>query len=306
MRSASLHKPLSTLTCEAISIGFIDDEDLTMTTPQADALAKKQLSAANGAAVTFYPHGGHITSWITSDGRERLFLSERTEMHPGAPIRGGVPIAFPQFSKRGPLPPHGFARIMPWTVVDTHVGPSGTAVAHLQLLASDATRQMWDHDFQLDLLLAVGGMQLSITLQVTNTGDETFSFTSALHTYFRVSSIDTVTVKGLRGLDYCQFDQNYHQSSAELRIEGEVDRIYWGVPGTITLHDGEDTIQVTAEGYPDAVVWNPGPDKSAALADMAADDYRHMLCIESAAIGQAVTLAPMMDWRGTQHLVVGG
>ncbi len=276
-----------------------------MTTPQADAFSQMKLSAADGATVTFYPHGGHITSWTTPDGRERLFLSERTEMRPGAPIRGGVPVVFPQFSNRGPLIQHGFARIVPWTAVSMPAESSGSATAHLQLLPSETTRQIWDQNFQLDLRVTVGGMQLGIALEVTNTGNRPFEFMAALHTYFHVSDISAVTVRGLQGLDYSEFGQDHHQSVADLHIVGEVDRIYWNVPGAITLHDGDDKMQVTAEGFPDAVVWNPGPVKCAAIPDMADDGYHHMLCIESAAIGQPVTLAPGQCWSGTQHLVAG-
>jgi glucose-6-phosphate 1-epimerase len=48
------------------------------------------------------------------------------------------------------------------------------------------------------------------------------------------------------------------------------------------------------------VVWNPGPDKAAAMADLPDDDWLRMLCIEAACIGQPITLAPGQEWAARQ------
>ena len=62
-------------------------------------------------------------------------------------------------------------------------------------------------------------------------------------------------------------------------------------------------MRVTARGFPDAVIWNPGPEIADALVDMEPEGYRSMLCIEAAVIGQPVRLEPSTMWRGTQTLV---
>ena len=41
-------------------------------------------------------------------------------------------------------------------------------------------------------------------------------------------------------------------------------------------HDGDDTLTVTAEGFADAVVWNPGPEKCAKLPDMDPETFSLM------------------------------
>lgn len=271
--------------------------------PPTDAFTPLHLAAPDAAAVTLYPYGGHITSWTTPEGRERLFLSPRAEFNAGAAIRGGIPIIFPQFAGRGPLRAHGFARIQPWTVVGTQVAPTGTATAHLRLQASDATREMWPHAFQLDLHVTVGGPQLSVSLHVTNTGPQDFTFTAALHTYLAVSDSRAVRIDGLQGVRYSEFEHTHQQTTERLQIEGEVDRIYQDVPGAIALHDGDTTLHVRGDGFPDAVVWNPGPERSAALPDMDSDGFRRMVCIESAVIEHPVMLAPSTTWQGTQTLV---
>ena len=73
-----------------------------------------QLTAPDGASATIALHGGHVLSWKPTGGAEQLYLSPRSEYVPGKAIRGGVPVCFPQFAERGPLPKHGFARTLPW------------------------------------------------------------------------------------------------------------------------------------------------------------------------------------------------
>src|SRR5436305_1852990 len=81
-------------------------------------LPKLILVAPDGARAEIYLHGAHVTSWIPAGDGERLFLSASSAFRPGAAIRGGVPVVFPQFSDRGPLPKHGFARTSEWELVD--------------------------------------------------------------------------------------------------------------------------------------------------------------------------------------------
>ena len=229
---------------------------------------KVLLSAPDGARAEIYLHGGHVTSWTTPEGYERLFLSQRSEFRPGAALRGGVPVCFPQFSGMGPLLKHGFARIMPWHYLGAEAESSGHVVARFQLDDSPETRNIWDHGFRLVLAVRIGGAQLSMSLQVTNTDTQPFDFTAALHTYLRTRNIKAVTVDGLGGRAYREFGMDGKQDEDLLRIVGEVDRIYWNVPGPITMRDDKRSARVTAEGFPDAVVWNPGPQKSDELVDM--------------------------------------
>merc|ERR1712070_1341837 len=62
-----------------------------------------------------YLFGAHVTSW-TCYGREMLWMSSLSNFDGSAPIRGGVPIAWPQFADQGPLKLHGFVRDSVWTL----------------------------------------------------------------------------------------------------------------------------------------------------------------------------------------------
>ena len=62
---------------------------------------------------------------------------------------------------------------------------------------------------------------------------------------------------------------------------------------------------IDAEGFPDAVVWNPGRERAAALADLDPGGERHFVCIEAAAVQEPVTIGPRRRWTGTQTLTAG-
>lgn len=88
----------------------------------------------------------------------------------------------------------------------------------------------------------------------------------------------------------------------------DLDRIYHQVKQDLTLIEqrGADKreLLIRQQGFEDAVLWNPGAEKCAALADMPAEGWRQMLCIEAAAIEHPITLAPGEGWAGMQSLTL--
>ena len=55
-------------------------------------------------------------------------------------------------------------------------------------------------------------------------------------------------------------------------------------------------------GFPDTVLWNPGPARARALPDLAGDEWTRMLCVEAALVGAPAHLAPGDAWTGAQTL----
>ena len=85
------------------------------------------LRNAVGDQVVVLQHGAQILSWMTADGVERLYCTSRLPSEP-KPVRGGVPVIFPQFNQRGPdftLPRHGFARQLRWYRIAPNVACLG-------------------------------------------------------------------------------------------------------------------------------------------------------------------------------------
>jgi len=264
------------------------------------------LRAPDGASAVVLLHGAQVVSWQPAGGPERLYLSERAGYGSGASVRGGVPVVFPQFNERGPLPRHGFVRSRPWTVARADVA-ADDALAVLQLTDDDSTRALWPHAFALELTVCVRGDRIDIELAVTNTGDDGFRFMAALHTYLRVAQIEAVRLSGLGGRRYEDFLRGTaHVDGADaVRIDEETDRIYFDVGTPLDLHEPQGQLRIEAANFPDVVVWNPWQSKAAAMGDLAPGDFRRFLCVEAALIEKPAQLAAGDQWWGRQTLVAG-
>ena len=263
------------------------------------------LRADDGATVEIHRHGAHVTSWRPAgEGEDRLYLSPRSEFGGSAAIRGGVPVVFPQFGTEGPLPRHGFARTTLWALGCIAREADGAADAELVLRDSDETRAVWNAAFKAVLAVTVVARQLEISLHVENVGEAPFSFTAALHTYLRVRDVEDTAVIGLRGAQYrVSGDPTLHADDAErLLVRDYVDRLYVGAPRRLELRERERTMIIEAEGFPDAVVWNPGPERAASLHDLGPGDERRFVCVEAAVVQTPVTLGAGRRWTGTQTL----
>ena len=187
-----------------------------------NGLAAVALHSPDGAKAVVTLHGGHVVSWIPAGSNdEQLYLSPTSVFGGGMAIRGGVPVVFPQFSDRGPLVRHGFARTRTWKLLNSGVDAQG-AIARLRLSDDDATRALWPNAFDLDLVVRVEGNGLSMELACHNTGNAPVAFTCALHTYLRVRDVAQVHVSGLAGPPYRNaVDGTYsNQSDEQLRVYG--------------------------------------------------------------------------------------
>ena len=264
-----------------------------------------ELQAPDGARATVALHGGHLLSWVPAGGAEQLYLSPNSGFGPDQAIRGGVPVIFPQFSQRGPLQRHGFARTKAWQLVLAERG-ADDALAVLKLTDDEATRLTFPHRFELELSVRIAGRGLQIELACENTGESEFSFTTALHTYLRVNDVAEVSVEGLTGLRY--FD-NVDQTEKTQRVDlllpgGELDRIYYRAVDPLLLREhgisAKRQVAVHQQGFDDVVTWNPGQVRCEALPDMPPEGYKNMLCLEAATIARPVNLAAGESWVGRQ------
>jgi len=278
----------------------------SLTQPGAGGLPKIVLAADDGARAEIYLHGAHVTSWIPAGGSEVLFLSPKAEFLSGRPIRGGVPIIFPQFGGLGKLPAHGFARTMTWELAET--APDH---AILRLHENESSLSIWPHKFELEYTVRIGGSRLELSLKATNTDNSPFEFTAALHTYLRVNDLRHSAVGGLKGLWFVDrtnpsvgIVRQAVQKDEQLDFPGEVDRLYFEVVHPVQLIQNKQRINIEKSGFADVVVWNPGREKCAASKDMQPDSYLEFVCVEAAAVKKPIKLRQGESWVGTQKLIV--
>ena len=260
-----------------------------------------ELALSQGDRLRVALHGAHVLSWV-SGGQERLYLSPQSTMNGQAAIRGGVPVCFPQFNQRGPLPKHGFARNVAW---QADVSELGAEQARLTLRLSDnaQTRAWWPRAFDLALHIDLSPGALQLTLDVHNTDDQPLAFSGALHTYLAVPDVTQATLHGLGGQpEWDSLTNTPAQAADTIRFAAEFDRVYEAAPDPLTLNQ---TLHISqSPSWAHTVVWNPAQDLCKRLADMPDEGWRHMLCVEAAQVFTPITLPVGGRWTGWQRLQV--
>ena len=184
-----------------------------------------ELAHASGATATVYLWGATLTSYCTAQREEMIFVSPGAVFDGTQPIRGGVPVVFPQFGRPDQrLPMHGFARTSTWSVDSIVDASEETRAPRLSTLArraaprtpppsrdpglllslseSAATLELWPHRFRLELTVRLSAASLTMSLAATTTGPAPFDFQALLHPYFRVEDVTRVVVRGLAGRSY--------------------------------------------------------------------------------------------------------
>lgn len=263
--------------------------------------AGQRLTLANGDTVWVALQGAHVVSWQAA-GRERLYLSPNNVWDGHSAIRGGMPVCFPQFNQRGSLPKHGFARNSVWTT-----GPATVQDAHVQqdftLASSAQSLALWPQRFEATLRVTLAPNELTVALSVHNTDAQALQFSGALHSYLAVDDIAQARLRGLQGQPEWDALADTHASAAdELQFDGEFDRVYGAAPGLLALQDGVHRLEISqSPGWANSVVWNPGRDKCAAMADLPADGFSHFVCVEAAQVMSPITVAAAANWQGWQR-----
>jgi len=268
--------------------------------------------------------GATVTSWTNKDGSENIWLSDKAILDGSKPIRGGIPIVFPVFGpppKEGhatsKLPQHGFARNVRWEFLgksSSESAPSkGDTDSSVKLdfgLYSTALDEKytsaWPLKFGLVYSVTLAPESLTTMLSVRNEGTEKFEFQALLHSYFRVKDVTTTKVIGLAAVEYVDkvLDAKTHtQSTPEITITGEVDRVYSKIPQDTTtiIEGGKPRFDIIRDGVTDTVVWNPWKEKAASMGDFEPKDgYMRMLAIEVGAVSSWIALEGGESWEGGQ------
>jgi glucose-6-phosphate 1-epimerase len=278
-------------------------------------LPRMRVTSARAEGALF-AHGAHVTEWRPFGHDEVLFVSKRSAYGGGKAIRGGVPVCFPWFAARrddprpngATSPAHGFARTRAWEVRAVTVEDHGVRVA-CELPTDDEQQRLWN-DRASVVLEALFGDALELSLTVTNTTNQAFTYEAALHSYFRVGDATRVVVSGLDGLRYSDktlAGAMATQPPGSFTLVGETDRIYHDPDGPVVLTDPALARALRIEQSPAArtVLWNPGSSRAAAMPDLHPDGWREFVCVEAACCGDAaVTLAPGASHTLSQRVTV--
>jgi glucose-6-phosphate 1-epimerase len=257
------------------------------------------------AHATISTYSGQVLSYRPKSRKDDLlFVSDRAYYEEGKAIKGGIPVCWPWFGADPDdlgRPAHGFVRNRQWEVTGSESLANGSTKVILGMVDSDETRKIWPHTFKLSIEITVGD-SLKVALVTRNSGDERITISQALHTYFYVGDISKVQVLGLDGIDYLDKVDGFAEKtqSGPVTINGEVDRIYKGVTGELVIEDESlgRKIRIASSGCSTAVVWNPWSEIAASMGDLDDDDYKKMICVETANAGpETVEIAADSEYR---------
>ena len=233
--------------------------------------------------------GANVLSYRPTGIGPVLFRSAKRDYNRGESVHGGIPVCWPQFGRLAieGMAQHGFARLMPFEVRGTEYSEDVTELT-LALRSSAATRELWPHDFDLELKVSVS-MKLNLKLTTKNTGDGPFDFSTGFHPYLLVRERDQVVVRGLDGCPFIHAEtMREGVQTGDFALTEAKDhafRLPEAPKHEFALIDASlrRAIAVVSSGNGSAIVWNPGEAQK--LPDLADDDWRKFVCVE-----------PITDW----------
>lgn len=227
--------------------------------------------------------GAHIFHYAHHEQEPLLWLSSESDFELGKAIRGGVPICWPSFGMNNPnLPQHGFARTFMFEFLGFEEKDENTSEITLGLSHSKESFAFWPYKFALEIKICISDT-LTISLTTTNKDHNSFTLTSALHSYFSISHIANIAIEGLQNKPYLDALTGKTQlQNGAIRFDSEYDCVYQEVDKEIVLKDLERNITINNEGSSSVVVWNPWIDKCARMSGMSPESYKEFVCIESA------------------------
>lgn len=243
-------------------------------------------------------YGAHLMAFQPAGQAEMLWVSPKTALEAGKPIRGGIPLCMPWF---GPGPDgksmHGFARTTEWTLVTAEVLDDEATRLELQLSGDASTNALWPHAFEFRMEVVVG-RELKLEMTVVNPGSAPIPLAFAFHTYFAVPDVAKITVAGLEGTTYIDKMDNFARKTQDgaVTISSVTDRIYLDVGDRQTLHTGANSIKIDSDAKC-AVVWNAWSN-DVNIPDMGEGNHVGYVCVERCDVAdRAVNVQPGGSYR---------
>ncbi|AFZ35492.1 Aldose 1-epimerase [Stanieria cyanosphaera PCC 7437] len=140
--------------------------------------------------------GAIITRWRVKE-EEILYLDQERFTHPELSIRGGIPILFPicgnlpnnsytYQNQTYQLKQHGFARDLPWKVIETN--DHDCASMTLALQSDEQTLMVYPFEFEITFTYQLKRNSLRILQTYHNQSEAIMPFATGLHPYFQVEA----------------------------------------------------------------------------------------------------------------------
>lgn len=204
--------------------------------------------------------GGIVTIWQVG-GKDLFYLDTERFTHPDLSVRGGIPILFPicgnlpdnTYTHNGQtytLKQHGFARELPWEVIDQNTEDGASLTVGLS--SSDRTLADYPFEFKLAFTYRLQGNTLTIHQRYTNQSTEVMPFSAGFHPYFAVSDKSQLQVEIPGTQFYSQVDRAIHDFSGSFDFNAdEIDAAF----GNVTAQSA--SVTDAAQGLKMAIDYDP-------------------------------------------------
>ena len=251
----------------------------------------EQLNIADGFPVISINHlkcqakvslyGGHVLSWQPTNQKEVFWLSDTALYQEGKAIRGGIPLCWPWFGPLEGSNQHGFARQVFWQLESIQVSDAGVTV--VICWQGDQMDKLWPYRARLEQTLFFGET-FHQSLTITNLSDEAFQYTGALHSYFKVSSPDNVTVPLLNNVEFDdKLTGDKITSLVRKNCQGPIDTVYYNNQAQTLIDSGwQREIDIVNTNTREWVLWNPGVETAKNMVDVHQGGEQEYVCLEAA------------------------
>lgn len=284
--------------CKSVINSFAGDSKISIEELSSEMKVVNIENDLMFASVSLF--GGQVLTWQPkSESVPVLWASPLAKFDGNTAIRAGVPICWPWFGKHPTTvsaPSHGYARLCTWNLDHAVELNDGRLELLMSLPRSAQSGSNWIADVYLTVRVVIGGT-LEMELTTHNKSASPISITEGLHTYFNVSDVGNVFVRGLDGCAYVDLtdDDQRCTQSGPITFEGEVGRIFVDCDKATIIEDRkfERAIHVQGLGSRSIAVWNPGLEVASKMSDLGSDSWRNMVCVETAnARENAVLIEP--------------
>lgn len=226
----------------------------------------EMLGASSRATIA--PERGGMLTRLDVGGEPLLYLDEATLRDPQQNVRGGAPVLFPSPGKlahdlwsragrMGSMKQHGFARNLPWTVVDRSPGSAPSVTLRLEANDDSLRLYPWEFAVELDYTLEASGIR--IKQRVENKSPSAMPFGFGFHPYFFVPDAEKpngrVPTKATRAFDNTTKKEiDMPEDGIDLtKKEVDLHLIDHGAPSAVLDVVGRPRIVVS--GSPDYTRW---------------------------------------------------
>ncbi|BFM17506.1 D-hexose-6-phosphate mutarotase [Maricurvus nonylphenolicus] len=240
--------------------------------------------------------GAQLLEFTPHGSKPLLWLSPNANFIPGQAVRGGIPVCLPWFgvNQLDPeKPKHGFVRNRDWQLSRAETTAGGATQLTFLFTYAQLEPELFTFPFSVELVVTLSDA-IGLQISTTNSGAAAMPFSWAFHSYHPVSNLSAVRIEGLESKRYLDNTRGLAAAIQDgaISFQGEVDRVYENVASTQVIKS-TPAISVTGENCDSAIVWNPGADNAAAMADIGASHHKQFVCLErGAALNNAWTLSP--------------